>query len=70
MFKKNNKKVGARIFDINTNTYENLISNKESHIISLYDILEKTLYKNYDLIHLNVNIQMNWKLMPATRSYI
>ncbi len=59
MFKKNNKKVGARIFDINTNTYENLISNKESHIISLYDILEKTLYKNYDLIHLNVNIQMN-----------
>ena len=66
---KNNKKVGARIFDINTNTYENLISNKESHIISLYDILEKTLYKNYDLIHLNVNIQMNWKFMPATRSY-
>lgn len=50
---KKNKKVGAKIFDINTNTYENLTSNKESHIVKLYDNLEEKICKKFNSIHIN-----------------
>ena len=44
--KKKSKKIGAKLFDINTSDYKKLTSNKRVEIIQLFDKLDEKIFSN------------------------
>ncbi len=51
--KKKSKKIGAKLFDINTSDYKKLTSNKRVEIIQLFDKLDEKILKKFNGIHRN-----------------
>ena len=51
--KKKSKKIGAKLFNINTSDYKKLTSNKRVEIIQLFDKLDEKILKKYNGIHRN-----------------
>lgn len=51
--KKKSKKIGARIFDINTSDYKKLTTNKKVETVALFDKLDAKILKKYSDIHRN-----------------
>ena len=51
--KKKSKKIGAKLFDINTSDYKKLTSNKRVETIQLFDKLDEKILKNFNGIHRN-----------------
>lgn len=51
--KKKSKKIGAKLFDINTSDYKKLTSNKRVEIIQLFDKLDEKILKKFKEIHRN-----------------
>lgn len=55
--KKKSKKIGAKLFDINTSDYKKLTSNKRVEIIQLFDKLDEKILKKFKEIHRNYLIK-------------
>lgn len=51
--KKKSKKIGAKLFDINTSDYKKLTSNKRVETIQLFDKLDEKILKKFNGIHRN-----------------
>lgn len=51
--KKKSKKIGAKLFDINTSDYKKLTSNKRVEIIQLFDELDEKILNKFNGIHRN-----------------
>ena len=51
--KKKSKKIGAKLFNINTSDYKKLTSNKRVEIIQLFDKLDEKILKKFNGIHRN-----------------
>lgn len=55
--KKKSKKIGAKLFDINTSDYKKLTSNKRVETIQLFDKLDEKILKKFKEIHRNYLIK-------------
>ena len=55
--KKKSKKIGAKLFNINTSDYKKLTSNKRVEIIQLFDKLDEKILKKFKEIHRNYLIK-------------
>ena len=51
--KKKSKKIGAKLFDINTSDYKKLTSNKRVETIQLFDKLDEKILNKFNGIHRN-----------------
>ena len=50
---KKNKKIGAKIVDINTSDYKKLNSNKKVETVALFNKLDNKILKKHPDIHKN-----------------